>query len=235
MSNSNRHPFPPPAVTELPIAGREQRFPVRRIFCVGRNYLAHIRELDHDEKQPPIFFMKPAECIVQDGGEVPYATLTHNFHYELELAVALHSGHYNIPVDEALSHIFGYAIALDMTKRDIQKGLTEHAQPWEVAKAFDHSCPCGPVYPVLQTGHLQSGRICLRVNGEVKQDSDISLLIWDVPHIIAELSRHFELKPGDLILTGTPHGVGPVSPGDHLEGQITGLGSLNIRIGEPAA
>lgn len=231
MNTVSRYPFPPPATSELPIDGSELRFPVRRIFCVGRNYLEHIRELAHDEKQPPIFFMKPAETIVQDGSEIPYATLTRNFHYELELAVALQSGGYNLPVEQALTHVYGYAVALDMTKRDIQKALIEHAQPWEVAKAFDHSCPCGPVHPAAQVGHISAGRICLKVNDEIRQDSDISLLIWNIPQIIAELSRHFELKPGDLILTGTPHGVGAVQPGDRLEGSIAGLGSLNIRIG----
>jgi len=235
MGTTHRYIFTPPEIVSLPIVDSESRFPVRRIFCVGRNYLEHIRELSHDEKQPPIFFMKPAQAIVQDGGEIPYATLTKNFHYELELAVGLQSGAYNITVEDALQHVFGYAVALDMTKRDIQRALTEHAQPWEVAKSFDHSCPCGPIHPASSLGHPNSGRICLKVNDEIRQDSDIKLLIWDIPHIIAELSRHFELQAGDLILTGTPHGVGPVQTGDLMTGSIEGLRELHIRVGHAAA
>lgn len=235
MTHPSPYLFAPPEVVSLPIAGQDARFPVRRIFCVGRNYLAHIQELGNDEKQPPIFFMKPAYTIVQDGQTIPYGTLTENFHYELELAVALHSGAYNIPAEDAQKHIYGYAIALDMTKRDVQKKQTSNAQPWEVAKAFDHSCPCGPVHPAASVGHITSGHLCLKVNGEVHQDSDLNLMIWDVPHIVAELSRHFELQAGDLILTGTPQGVGPVVPGDVMEGSIAGLGTLNIKVGPRAA
>lgn len=233
--SSQEFVVPVPPQVSLPVAGSQARFPVRRIYCIGRNYLEHIRELGNDEKQPPIFFQKPADAIVQDGATIPYATLTQNFHFELELAVAMKSGGYNIPVADAQSHIFGYAIALDMTRRDVQKALTAKASPWEACKAFDHSCPCGPVHPVEQVGHFDAGKIQLKVNGEVKQDSDISLLIWNIPQLIAELSRYFALQPGDLILTGTPAGVGPVVPGDVMVGSVDRLGSLTIKVGEAAA
>jgi fumarylpyruvate hydrolase len=235
MSQANEFIFPAPAIVSLPIAGNNARFPVRRIYCVGRNYLEHIRELGNDEKEPPIFFTKPRDAIVQNGATIPYACVTQNFHYELELAVALQSGGYNIPEEQALTHVFGYAVALDMTRRDLQKQLTAKAAPWDVAKAFDHSAPCGTIHPVSQVGHLDSGPIQLRVNGEVKQDSDLKQMIWNVPQIIAHLSRLFELQAGDVILTGTPSGVGPVQPGDVLLGEIDKLSALTIHIGAPCA
>lgn len=225
--------FPVPEIVSLPIAGSDARFPVRRIYCVGRNYLEHIRELGNDEKEPPIFFTKPRDAIVQDGATIPYASATTNFHYELELAVALQSGGYNIPEDQALSHVFGYGVALDMTRRDLQKQLSAKAGPWDVSKGFDHSAPCAAIHPVGDVGHPASGQIRLSVNGEVKQDSDLKQMIWNVPQIIAHLSRLFDLRAGDLILTGTPAGVGPVQPGDVLVGEIDSLGTLTIRIGAP--
>jgi len=223
--------FAPPQPASLPIVGQSRRFPVRRIFCVGRNYLEHIRELGNDEKLPPVFFMKPAQAIVQDGSTMAYGTLTENFHYELELALALQSGGYNIDENQALQHIYGYAIALDMTKRDVQDRLKKNGHPWEAGKSFDASCPCGPIHPAETVGHLDNGRICLKVNGEIRQDSNLDMLIWKIPQIVAELSRYFELQAGDIILTGTPKGVGPVVPGDVMEGSIDGLGSLNIKVG----
>lgn len=226
--------LPLPPTISLPVAGSPARYPVRRIYCVGRNYLEHIRELGNDEKEPPIFFTKPRDAIVQDGETIPYATATQNYHFELELAVALQSGGYNIPEDQALQHVFGYAVALDMTRRDLQKQLTAKAGPWDVAKAFDHSAPCGPIHPASRVGHPQTGSIRLTVNGEVKQDSDLAAMIWKVPQIISRLSAFFELQAGDIILTGTPAGVGPVQPGDVLLGEIAGLGGLRTHIG-PAA
>lgn len=231
--SSPSYVFPVPAVVSLPVTGSDARFPVRRIYCVGRNYLEHIRELGNDEKEPPIFFTKPRDAIVQDGATVPYASVTQNFHYELELAVALRSGGCNIPEDQALSHVFGYAVALDMTRRDLQKQLSAKAGPWDVAKGFDHSAPCAAIHPAESVGHPASGHIRLTVNGEVKQDSDLKQMIWNVPQIIAHLSRLFDLQAGDLILTGTPAGVGPVQPGDVLVGEIDTLGTLTIRIGAP--
>lgn len=226
---------PAPVQASLPVAGSAARFPVRRIFCVGRNYLAHIRELGNDEKAPPIFFTKPADAVVEDGSTIPYASVTRDFHYELELAVAIGSGGRDIAEVDAPSHIYGYAVALDMTRRDIQKQLSSKGSPWDVSKGFDHSCPVGPVHPVDAVGHFTAGRIHLEVNGETRQDSDLSLMIWNVPQIIAELSRFFELKAGDLILTGTPAGVGPVVPGDVMTGSIDRLGSLTISVGPAAA
>lgn len=224
----------PPSIS-LPITGSRQRFPVRRIYCVGRNYLEHIRELGNDEKEPPIFFTKPRDAIVQNGQSIPYALATQNLHYEIELAVALHSGGSRINENEALQHVFGYAVALDMTRRDLQKQLSTKSAPWDVAKGFDHSAPCGSITPASQIGHPSSGRIRLTVNGEIKQDSDLAAMIWNVPQIIARLSAFFELAPGDIILTGTPAGVGPVQPGDQLEGSIARLGSLSTRIGPAQA
>ncbi|GAB4059938.1 fumarylacetoacetate hydrolase family protein [Uliginosibacterium sediminicola] len=231
MPVQHEYVFAPPATTSLPVTGGNARFPVRRIYCVGRNYLDHIRELGNDEKEPPIFFTKPRDAIVQDGDTIPYALATENYHFELELAVALHSGGYNIAAQEAQRHIFGYAIALDMTRRDLQKKLADKGKPWDVAKGFDHSCPCGPVFPVSQVGQLSSGRIHLAVNGQTRQDATLEQMIWGVPEIIAELSRHFELAAGDLILTGTPAGVGPIQPGDVLVGSIDKLGQLTTLIG----
>lgn len=233
--SDTQYVVPATARPSLPVAGSHARFPVRRIYCVGRNYLEHIRELGNDEKQPPIFFTKPADAIVQDGSTIAYASVTQNLHYELELAVALQSGGYNIAEADALSHIYGYAVALDMTRRDIQKQLSSKGNPWDVAKGFDQSCPVGTVHPVSAVGHFSAGKIQLKVNGEVKQDSDLSLMIWNVPQIIAELSRYFELHAGDLILTGTPAGVGPVVPGDVMVGSIDRLGSLTISVGPAAA
>lgn len=235
MSATPDYVVPVPAVVSLPVAGSAARFPVRRIYCVGRNYLDHIRELGNDEKEPPIFFTKPRDAIEQDGATIPYASATGNYHFELELAVALQSGGYNIPAGTALEHVFGYAVALDMTRRDLQKQLTAKAGPWDVAKAFDHSAPCGTIHPAAQVGHPDAGRIHLTVNGETKQDADLKAMIWDVPHIIAHLSRLFELQAGDIILTGTPAGVGPVQTGDTLVGSIDGLGTLSIHIGAPCA
>lgn len=222
---------PVPTVVALPVAGSSAQFPVRRIYCVGRNYLEHIRELGNDEKEPPIFFTKPRDAIVQDGETIPYALATANYHYELELAVALKSGGSNITEEHALDHVYGYAIALDMTRRDLQKQLTARSGPWDVAKAFDHSAPCAAIHPVERVGHPAQGSIRLTVNGQVKQDSDLAAMIWNVPQIISRLSAFFDLQPGDIIMTGTPAGVGPVQPGDVLVGSIDGLGTLTTTIG----
>jgi len=231
MSNSSEFVIPAPAVVSLPVAGSTARFPVRRIYCVGRNYLDHIRELGNNEKEPPLFFTKPRDAIEQDGATIPYASVTENYHFELELAVALQSGGTNIAEEAALTHVFGYAVALDMTRRDLQKQLSAKSAPWDVAKGFDHSCPCGTIYPVSQVGNLNAGSIRMQVNGEVRQDSDLRAMIWNVPQIIAHLSALFELRAGDIILTGTPAGVGPVVPGDTMRGEIAGLGALTIHVG----
>jgi fumarylpyruvate hydrolase len=232
MNKIERFVVPAPTPVVLPVAGSDLGFPVRRVYCVGRNYVAHIREMGGDEaRDPPVFFQKPADSIVHDGATIPYPSLSQNYHHELELVVALKSGGRDIPEAQALDHVYGYGIGLDMTRRDLQKRLSDAGLPWEDSKSFDHSCPCGPIHPVEDVGHVASGAIRLTVNGEARQDSDVSLLIWKIPEIIANLSRAYELFPGDIILTGTPHGVGPVEPGDVLVGTIDKLGSLTVRIG----
>jgi fumarylpyruvate hydrolase len=222
----------PPALVSLPVSGTNARFPVRRIFCVGRNYLDHIRELGNDEKEPPIFFTKPADAIVESGATIAYASVTENFHYEVELAVAIGSSGHNIAEADALKYVYGYAVALDMTRRDLQRALSSKGSPWDVAKGFDESCPCGTIYPAASVGDIHDAGIKLTVNGEVKQQSTLDHMIWNVPQIIAELSRLFVLQPGDLVLTGTPAGVGPVVPGDVMVGSIDKLGSLSITVGK---
>ncbi|HEU6442760.1 MAG TPA: fumarylacetoacetate hydrolase family protein [Microvirga sp.] len=222
----------PPARALLPVAGTSRCFPVRRIYCVGRNYAAHVREMGGDKtRDPPIFFQKPADSIVPDGTEIPYPPMTRDYHYELELVVAIRKGGRDIPVSDALDHIYGYGIGLDMTRRDLQLDLGKSGLPWEAGKAFDNSCPCGPIHPVEKVGHVLEGSIRLTVDGETKQDSDLKLMIWTVPEIIANLSKYFRLEPGDIILTGTPAGVGPVVPGNELVGSIDRLGTLTVRIG----
>lgn len=225
----------PQAVTSLPIAGSEQRFPVRRVYCVGRNYAAHAREMGFDpDREPPFFFCKPTDTVigVADGQtlELPYPSETSNYHYEIELVAAIGKGGSNIPLEEANDHVFGYAVGLDMTRRDLQMKMREMGRPWEIGKAFDQSAPIAPLHPASKVGHPTQAGIWLQVNGADKQRSDINKLIWSVPETIAYLSRFFELKPGDLIMTGTPEGVGPVVAGDRMVGGVDGLGELNVRI-----
>ncbi|WP_201836813.1 fumarylacetoacetate hydrolase family protein [Microvirga zambiensis] len=235
MKDSENLVVPAPVLPTLPIVGTDRRFPVRRIYCIGRNYVAHVREMGGDETRDfPLIFQKPLDAIVQDGGVVPYPPKTNNFHFELELMVAMKSGGYNIPEGDALSHVFGYGICLDMTRRTLLDTPDGPRIPWELKKAFDHSAPCGPIHPVEQVGHPTSGRIRLEVDGEARQDSDLSLLIWRVPEIIATLSNYYSLEPGDIIMTGTPDGVGPVMPGNVMVGSIDGLGTLTITVGEQA-
>lgn len=225
----------PPSPAYLDIVGSDEKFPVRRIYCIGKNYLAHVREMEQDERDPPVIFMKPADALVRNGGEIPYPVFTNNFHYECELVVAMKSGGYNISEADAASHIFGYAVGLDMTRRDHQAEALKKGLPWEVTKAFDHSAPVGPITPVETTGVMTSGHVKLKVNGETKQDADISLLIWKIDEIIAKLSEQHALMPGDIIMTGTPAGVGAVVSGDVLDCSVDGLSPMQVRIGEPAA
>ncbi|MBM1218701.1 fumarylacetoacetate hydrolase family protein [Ponticoccus sp. SC2-23] len=225
----------PPSPAYLDIVGSDEKFPVRRIYCIGKNYLAHVREMEQDERDPPVIFMKPADALVRNGGEIPYPVFTNNFHYECELVVAMKSGGYNISEADASSHIFGYAVGLDMTRRDHQAEALKKGLPWEVTKAFDHSAPVGPITPVETTGIMTSGHVKLKVNGETKQDADISLLIWKIDEIIAKLSEQHALMPGDIIMTGTPAGVGAVVSGDVLDCSVDGLWPMQVRIGEPAA
>jgi len=225
----------PPAQSHLDIVGTDEKFPVRRIYCIGKNYVAHIREMNADERDPPVIFMKPADAIVRNGGSIPYPVFTGNFHYECELVVALKSGGYNIPVEQASGHIFGYAIGLDMTRRDHQAAALAKGLPWEVTKSFDQSAPVGPITRAADCGILTTGHVRLSVNGAVKQDADISLMIWKVDEIIAKLSEQHRLMPGDIIMTGTPAGVGAVVSGDVLDCSMDGLQPMQVQIGARAA
>ncbi len=223
-------PVPTVSIPTIEIAGSEERFPARRIYCVGRNYMAHIRETGNDEREPPFFFQKPADALVLDGGDFPYPSLSENVHHEIELVVAIGKAGRNIAPGDAPGHIFGYAVGLDMTRRDIQGVAKEMRRPWEAGKAFDHAAPCSPIVPAADIGHPETGAIWLKVNGELRQEADLSHQIWNVPESIAHLSELFELVPGDLIFTGTPSGVGPVHPGDVMEGGIEGIGELRVRV-----
>lgn len=209
----------------------ELRFPVRRIYCVGRNYADHALEMGADPtRETPCFFAKPADAVVATGVDVPYPPRTTNLHHEVELVVALGSGGRDIPIDHALGHVFGYAVGLDLTRRDLQLAAKESGQPWDVSKGFDYSAPIAPIRPVAVAGHLNEGRIWLDLNGERRQDSDIRQLIWNVSEIIAELSTLFALAPGDLIFTGTPAGVGPLRPGDRVTAGVADLPTLSMRV-----
>jgi fumarylpyruvate hydrolase len=224
----------PPATASVAVAGTGQRFAVHRIYCIGLNYTDHIREFGRDpERSPPVFFMKPADAVVANGAPIPYPPSTSNFHYEIELVVAIGRGGRELDPVQALGHVFGYAAGNDLTRRDLQKTAKERGDPWDTAKGFDHSAPVAAIRPA-SLGQLSSGRIWLSVNGETRQQSDLSRMIWDVPHIIAALSRLYELQPGDLIFTGTPAGVGPLKPGDRIEGGIEGLEVLRNTIVAPA-
>jgi fumarylpyruvate hydrolase len=220
----------PPTQPSLPVVGTDKLFPVRRVYCVGRNYAEHTREMGHDpNKEAPFFFMKTPDSLLTDG-KFPYPTVSTDVHWEIELVVALKSGGKNIKAADALSHVFGYAIALDMTRRDLQGEAKKTGRPWEIGKAFDHSTPCTPLSPAETVGHLAHGAITLDLNGVRKQTGDLSDMIWDVPSQIEYLSTLWELKAGDLILTGTPAGVGAVKKGDHLKGHVAGLGDLNVTV-----
>lgn len=223
------------AQTTVPIMGSSEVFPVRRIYCIGRNYAAHAREMGSDPtREPPFFFQKPADAIqlVPPGKTVehPYPTLTKNYHYEVELVAALHSGGRNIPVAQALQHVYGYAVGLDMTRRDLQSDMKDQKKPWEIGKSFDMSAPIGPIHRVAQSGHPAKGAIQLLVNGTVKQNADLDQMIWSVAEQISKLSEAFELQAGDLIYAGTPENVGPVVRGDLMVARIAGLPDLSLRL-----
>ncbi len=227
--------FAPAAPVAVPIAGGQDAFPVRRVYCVGRNYAAHAREMGFDpDREPPFFFCKPADAVVPvaDGQtlDLPYPPETANLHYEIELVAAIGRGGANIAVDDALQHVWGYAVGLDMTRRDLQMKMREAGRPWELGKAFDQSAPIGPLHPAASVAGIEQAGIWLQVNGADKQRSDIGKLIWSVAETIAYLSRYFRLEPGDLIYTGTPEGVGPVVRGDKMLGGVDGLGTLSVRM-----
>jgi len=218
-------------VPALPVSGTADLFPVNRIFCVGRNYADHAREMGHDpDREPPFFFLKPGQALLPQGRDLPYPSSSRDVHYEFELVAAIGKGGTDIRVDDALNHIYGYAAGLDMTRRDLQLQAQKMARPWDVGKAFDFSAPCSAVEPASKIGHPKKGAIWLERNGKRVQSSDLSALIWKVPEIIAQLSSLFRLTPGDLVFTGTPAGVGPVQRGDVLHGFIEGVGELTVRV-----
>ncbi|WP_315812996.1 fumarylacetoacetate hydrolase family protein [Bradyrhizobium sp. SZCCHNR2028] len=219
----------------LPVVGEAGVFPVRRIWCVGRNYLEHIREMGNDERDPPFFFAKHADMLEPDGAVIPYPPLTKDMHHEVELVVALKSGGLNIPTDKALDHVYGYAVGIDLTRRDLQLASRKMQRPWEVGKSFDHSAPCSAVVPAAKIGHPSTGKIWLSVNGTERQKGDLSELIWNVPEIIWKLSQQVELGAGDIIMTGTPAGVAAIVPGDKIECGVDGVGTLKVSIGPAAA
>lgn len=220
--------FPPSPVPALPVLGMTRHFPVRRIWCVGRNYAAHAREMGHDDDKPPFFFAKQPDMLVPGGGPIAYPTLTADLHYEGELVVALKGGGENLSPETATRAVFGYAAGIDLTRRDQQKLMKQEGKPWEIAKSFEHSAPVGPITP--SDTLMTRGTIRLSVNGEVRQDSDLSHMIWNVANIIAHLSAQVTLETGDIIFTGTPEGVGAVVPGDHVAVEIEGLAPLGITI-----
>lgn len=222
--------FPPPAQAAVAIVGRNERFPVHRIYCVGRNYAAHAREMGKDPaREPPFFFAKPADAVVANGTRLAYPTRTADLHHEIELVVALGKGGANIDPARALEHVFGYAVGLDLTRRDLQAEAKDQGRPWDTAKGFDRSAPISAITPSCD-GKLGNGRIWLQVNGTPRQQGMLADMIWSVPEIIAELSTLFELAPGDLIFTGTPAGVAALQPGDRLEGGVDGLETLRVSL-----
>lgn len=226
--------FPPPAIPSIPVVNRDTQFPVHRIYCVGRNYVEHAKEMGGTGREAPFFFMKPADAIlpVPHGviGDMPYPPMTADLHHEIELVAAIGKGGSNIAAADALQHVWGYAIGLDMTRRDLQGEAKKLGRPWCTGKGFDHSAPISPIHPVTDTGLALEGTIELHVNGELRQQSDLGKLIWSVAETIEHLSRYFVLQPGDLIFTGTPAGVAAVKQGDLLEGRIDGLGKLRVRL-----
>jgi fumarylpyruvate hydrolase len=231
----NQWLFPPPAPVAAPIHGRAERFPVRRIFCVGRNYEAHAREMGvAADREAPFYFTKASDHYVASGSTVPYPPGTSNYHYEMELVVAIGKPGFRIAEAQALDHVFGYACGLDMTRRDLQSAAKEKQRPWDIGKDVEQSAVLGDIVPAADIGHPDHGSIELRINGHTKQSADVSLLIHGVAAVISHLSQYYHLEPGDLIYTGTPEGVGPVKPGDRLDGSIEGVGTIALEIGEPA-
>ncbi|TCQ81966.1 fumarylpyruvate hydrolase [Ochrobactrum sp. BH3] len=228
MTNYVFAPSPQPFV---PVKGTEARFPVHRIYCVGQNYADHAIEMGGDPtRNPPFFFQKNPDNLVINGSDFPYPPKTEDVHHEIELVVALKTGGSDIPVETALDHVYGYAVGIDMTRRDLQAVAKKAGHPWEVAKAFEHSAPCSAIVPVSEIGHPQSAAIALKINGEQRQAGDLNQMIWKVPETIAYLSSLFVLQPGDLIYTGTPAGVGAVKRGDLLQGNVDGVGTISVKV-----
>ena len=222
--------FPPPAPVALPIAGQECLFPVRRVYCIGRNYAAHAIEMGHDpDREPPFFFQKNPDNL-DPCGQFPYPPQSQDVHHEAELAVMLHSGGRDIAVEDALNHVFGYALSLDMTRRDLQGQAKKMGRPWEIGKAFERSAPVGPIHPASTIGHPSEGSIALTINGDTRQSGDLNQMIWKVPEMISYLSDYFELAAGDVILSGTPAGVGPVAKGDKIALDVAAFPTFNVEV-----
>ena len=220
----------PSSFVGVPVAGLDAMFPVRRVYCIGRNYAAHAVEMGHDpDSEPPFFFQKNPNNL-DPSGEFPYPPHSSDVHHETEMLVALKSGGVNIPLDQALDHVFGYGLSLDMTRRDLQGAQKKMGRPWEIGKAFERSGPCGPLHPVSAVGHLDQGRVELKVNGEIRQEGDLNQMIWKVPEMISYLSKYFELTAGDVIMSGTPAGVAAVEKGDVMVMSIEGLGSMEVKV-----
>jgi fumarylpyruvate hydrolase len=223
--------FPPQKQTALPVRGTEDLFPVNRVYCVGRNYAAHTIEMGHDPtKEAPFFFQKNPDNILLEGNDFPYPGMTSDVHHEIELAVALKSGGDNIPADKAMDCVFGYGIALDMTRRDLQGQMKKAGRPWEIGKAFEKSAPCSELVSADEIGHPVEGAVWLKINDEIRQQGNLDQLIWKIPEMIAYLSELFTLHSGDIILTGTPSGVGPVQRGDKLHGHVAGVGDIKVNV-----
>ncbi|MDR3465850.1 MAG: fumarylacetoacetate hydrolase family protein [Xanthobacteraceae bacterium] len=234
MSVSAGFVIPHAATPSIPVAGEGKAFPVRRIWCVGRNYLDHIRELGNDERQPPFFFAKHADMITPDGAMIPYPSLTKDFQHEVELVVALKSGGHAIAAGHALDHVYGYGVGIDLTRRDLQTAARKKEQPWEIGKSFDLSAPCSALRPASEIGHPTHGRIWLSVNGVERQTGDLSQMIWNVGEIISKLSQQVSVRAGDIIMTGTPAGVAALEPGDKVDCGIDGIATLKIEVSKPA-
>ena len=226
--------FEPAPVVSVPVVGSPLRFPVHRVYCVGRNFEEHAKEMGFSGREPPFFFLKPTDALVivnaGETGSLPYPSLTQNLHHEIELVVAIGTGGKNIPAADAHKHVFGYAVGLDMTRRDLQNEMKKQGRPWCIGKAFDQSAPIGPITPASAAGHIAAAEISLSVNGEERQRSSVTKLIWAIAEIIEHLSAAWELQPGDLIYTGTPEGVAAVVPGDTLVGAVSGLETLHLQV-----
>jgi fumarylpyruvate hydrolase len=226
--------FEPTPVVSVPVVGKAERFPVHRIYCVGRNYEEHAKEMGFTGREPPFFFMKPADAVLVvnagETGDMPYPSLTKNLHHEIELVVAIGKGGKNIQAADAMSHIYGYAVGLDMTRRDLQNDMKKQGRPWCIGKGFEHSAPIGPITPAALAGDVAHAEIYVQVNGQDRQRSHVSQLIWNIAETIEHVSAAWELQPGDLIYTGTPEGVGAVVTGDIMVGAVSGLGELKVRL-----
>jgi fumarylpyruvate hydrolase len=231
---ASEYVFTPPVTVSLPVVGQAARFPVHRIYCVGRNYEEHAKEMGFTGREPPFFFMKPADAVVvveaDQTGTMAYPTLTKNLHHEIELVAAIGTGGKNIKSADAMKHIFGYAVGLDMTRRDLQGDMKKQGRPWDIGKSFEQSAPVGPIVPAAQAGDVEHAEISLQVNGQDRQRSNVSKLIWNMAETIEHLSAAWELQPGDLIFTGTPEGVAAVVAGDTLVGQVAGLPTLTVKV-----